>query len=125
MRIPVGIDQSLFRFAAVLVLLVSGAKLAEAFYWPPWPGAKIPDIPGINPNRPPPGAGGNPPDRPPGPSGPHDPHDPWDPEPEDPPPAIPEPATLLMGIVGMGCVSAYRWFKRPRREEQLTSISTI
>src|SRR5262245_34506048 len=97
-------------WVAVGVLLIA-CEPAHAFYWQGWPGSRIhiePTLVGPSPLPQP----GNPdtPDTeiPPIPTGPSIP---VDRPPIGPPTQTPEPATGLLGLLGLGALAARRWWK--------------
>jgi hypothetical protein len=88
---------------AIAALLMS-AEPARAFYWYGWPGSKLPpdrtvvtpphkDKPGNPPERPPVNPPNNPPVIPPG-------------------TPVPEPATALAALTGLGAMAALRAWRR-------------
>jgi MYXO-CTERM domain-containing protein len=98
--------------AVAVVLMAAGP--ARAFYWQGWPGSKVP----LNHSLVlPPGAGSNPPSgdgpapvSPPVP--PAGPPLPVDKSPLGPPDHTPEPATGVLGLLGLGALAVRRWRSR-------------
>jgi len=104
----------------VVAVVLATAAPAPAFYWAAdWPGSRvsaqptlIPKTDSANPANPP-HPGGNPfpipggESQPPTIAGPH--------EPGQPPATIPEPATALLGLFGLGAVAVRRWARKPAR----------
>jgi hypothetical protein len=103
-----------WRIGAAVVVAVTTAGPARAFYWQNWPGSQLhaaqtlvdnsvvsgkpsttqrASVPPSNPNGPTPDG---PPDAPP----------------VTPPTQTPEPATALLGVVGLGAVAVVRKWKR-------------
>jgi hypothetical protein len=105
--------------AASLLVLLASAGPAPAFYWKGWPGSLLPPdrvlvppgdsvipgsppLPGANPILPP---GGEIP--PPEPGGPVPPSE-----------NVPEPATALLGLLGIGGIAATRWVRARQLKPQ-------
>jgi len=105
--------------SSVLIVAMAPAK-GYGFFWPGWPGEKVPTPtvlpplgPGPTTNTPPtlirvPPNNNTPITVPGGP----------EPEPFEPEaPTVPEPASLLMGLMGLGSIGGVRWWrKRPIAE---------
>lgn len=99
-------------WGAVAVLLVAGGS-AHAFYWYDWPGSQIPKEPTLV--TPPSLVSPNIPDQPrqPGtPTPPVGPPVPVDKPPIGPPEHTPEPATGVIGLIGLGALAARKWLKK-------------
>lgn len=84
---------------AAALIVFAGASRAEAFFWPPWPGSEGSiDTGKGNPND----VGEKP--------------TPQLPEvvipKEEKPPVVPEPASVITGLVGLSLALGYRWRKR-------------
>jgi hypothetical protein len=92
------------------------AAPAGAFYWYGWPGGPHPPKTVVPPGNPP----GTPPDTPP-PDSP-----PPDTPPSDTPPVngVPEPATALAALAGLGTLAASRLWRRKGRQATTTPTST-
>jgi hypothetical protein len=90
-----------------LALVLATARSGSAFYWQPWPKGPPPGHSLPPPNNEPPG---NPPDGPPG-NGPPNPP----PILEPPGSVVPEPASALVALVGLGTVAASCFWTRYRR----------
>lgn len=85
----------------VIALGLCQCDNADAFFWPPWPGSDggmtigNPDRPGLETGvtEPPPTVLPS--------------------HPEEPPtPSVPEPATLVTGLIGLGMLAGYRRWKK-------------
>jgi MYXO-CTERM domain-containing protein len=101
--------------AAAVVLFA--AEPARAFYWQNWPGSRVPinnsllsPPDGVTIGNPPSGSGSSGPVSPPTP--PVGPPLPVDKPPLSPPDNTPEPATGLLGLLGLGAVAAARKWRR-------------
>ncbi len=106
-------------YGVPLVAAMLAAEPAEAFYWPPWPGADVTSpTPGLTPKIPEPIDFGGP----------------WEdeyPPSEFPPPlvppeilappVIPEPATMVSGLIGVG-IGGLILRRRRRREREVAKF---
>jgi MYXO-CTERM domain-containing protein len=114
----------LWGLAAVAGVLTTAGQ-ATAFYWNGWPGSKVPPPRTLiqpkdtgKPGNPPQGSdipGGPIPELPPGglPPGGHPEIPPLNPPP--PPESIPEPASGLLGLLGLAAAAAARrWHKKAK-----------
>ena len=103
MLLPLRDRRSPLPVLLTLLALLALAAPARAFYWPPWPGSQgsqpdtfEPDLSG------PPFVRSNPPVFPPGGGPPVD------------TPEVPEPATLVGGLIGVAAASGYACARRRR-----------
>lgn len=91
------------RLALVAVVVGCSPSQSCAFYWVGWPGANPVRPPTVIVTEPQPEHPRPPTSEPPPPPEP----------PEDPPKNVPEPATIsLVGIIGLGVLTARWWKKR-------------
>jgi MYXO-CTERM domain-containing protein len=99
-------------WAAVGVLLIA-CEPAHAFYWQGWPGSLLRANPlPVGPPSQPPADTAEPPSEEHTPPPPVGPPVPVDRPPVGPPTHTPEPATGLLGLLGLGAIAARRWWKR-------------
>lgn len=94
-------------WGAVAVLLAASGS-ARAFYWYDWPGSQISKEPTlVNPVP-----RGPSPQEPIIPTPPSGPPVPVDKPPIGPPEHTPEPATGLIGLIGLGALAVRKWWKQ-------------
>lgn len=112
------------RVWAAVVVVLTAADPARAFYWHDWPGSRLrveptligpPSAPVVPTNPPPAPRVDPPPFFPPPPPPIREPNPPIGPPvpvdrpPVGPPTPTPEPATALLGLLGLGALAARRW----------------
>lgn len=93
-----------FGWVAAVSMILFLAEPANAFYWYGWPGSRLPPDRTVvtPPNKDKPG---NPPDRPPV-------NPPEQPPVTPPGSSVPEPATSLAAVIGLGTLAAARALRR-------------